>query len=53
MLDGAAHRHYNNPVVSSSPAFFITRTIRNKWIAVVIAIMMSSLLQLIFLITLG
>lgn len=45
MLDRAAYWHYNNPVVSCSIAFFISVTIRDQWIAVVIAIRMSSLLR--------
>lgn len=45
MLDRAAYWHYNNLVISSSIAFFISIAIRDQWIALVIAIQMSSLLR--------
>lgn len=45
MLDRAAYQHYYNPVVSRSIAFSITGTIRDQWIAVIIAARVSSLLQ--------
>ena len=45
MLDRAAYWHYKNPVVSSRIAFFISVALRDQWIAVVIAVRMSSLLR--------